>query len=130
MSTTQLKPETTYQAVLGRVIVKLRKELGSDQLLLASAVGVTQSTWSRIERGESSFSIGQLAKASEHLQVNPSTVLLEVESAIKELKNQGVIIKITSAQDNKSKAGIAMIGAAALGALIGAIANKSGSGKP
>ena len=128
MSTEQLKPETTYQAVVGRVIVKLRKELGIDQLLLAKSVGVTQSTWSRIERGESSLSIGQLAKASEYLRVNSSTILLEVENAVKELKKQGVIVRVTSTHTDKSKTGIAMIGAAALGALIGAVAAKSRNG--
>jgi len=101
MSIGQLKPETTYQAVIGRVIVKFRKEPGVDQAALAKGVGVTQSTWSRIERGESSLSIGQLAKAAEHLCVNPSTILLEVESAVKELRNQGVIVRIISTQEAK-----------------------------
>ncbi len=126
MSTGQLKPETTYQAIVGRIIVKFRKELGADQNFLAKAVGVTQSTWSRIERGDSSLSIGQLAKAAEHLRVNPSTILLEVESAVRELTKQGVIVRIISTQDAKSGNGIAMIGAAALGALVGAAVAKSG----
>ncbi|MCP4323830.1 MAG: helix-turn-helix transcriptional regulator [Alteromonadales bacterium] len=116
----QLKPEATYQAVVGGVLVKLRKELGVDQMLLAKAIGVTQSTWSRIERGESSLSVAQLAKAAEYLRVNSSTVLLEVESAVKQLRKRGVSIAVASSQDAKSKTGIAMIGAAALGALIGA----------
>ncbi len=125
MSINKLQPETTYQAVIGRVIVKLRKELVVDQALLANAVGVTQSTWSRIERGESSLSIEQLAKAAEHLRVNPSTILLETEQALKELKHQGVVIRMSKTQDKKSTNGIAMIGAAALGALVGAAVAKS-----
>jgi len=127
MSREQLKPETTYQAVVGQVLVKFRKGLESrlDQSALAKGVGVTQSTWSRIERGESSLSIGQLAKAAEHLHVSPSIILLEVESAVKGLRRQGVIVRIISTQDIKSSNGIAMIGAAALGALVGAAVAKS-----
>ena len=120
----QLKPETTYQAVVGGILFKLRKKQQIDQRLLAKAIGVTQSTWSRIERGESTLSIGQLANAAEYLGVNASSVLLEVENVVKELRERGVTIKVTSAQDSKSKAGIAMIGAAALGVLIGAALSK------
>lgn len=127
MSIGQLKPETTYQAVVGRIIVKFRKDLGIDQAVLAKGVGVTQSTWSRVERGESSLSIGQLAKAAEHLRVSPSTILFEVESAVKELKSKGVIVRIISTQDIKSSNGIAMIGAAALGALVATAVAKSGN---
>ena len=68
MSSGKLRPETTYQAVIGRVIVNFRKQLAVDQALLAGAAGVTQSTWSRIERGESSLSIEQLAKADEVIE--------------------------------------------------------------
>jgi len=121
----QLKPETTYQAVVGGVLFKMRREQGIDQRLQAKAIGVTQSTWSRIERGESSLSVAQLANAAQYLGVDASTVLLKVESAVAELRERGVTIRVASTQDSKSAAGIAMIGAAALGVLIGSALSKS-----
>lgn len=109
---------------MGRIIVKIRKELQVEQATLANAVGVTQSTWSRIERGESSFTIDQLADAAECLRVNPSTILLEAEEATRVLKSQGVIVRNEKPSVSKAKSGVALIGAAALGALVGAaIAN-------
>ena len=125
MSTNQLNPETTFQSVVGRVIVKIRKELNVEQATLASSVGVTQSTWSRIERGESSLTVEQLANAAECLRVNPSTILLEAEEATKALRAQGVVVRNNKIQNSKTKAGIALIGAAALGALVGNAIAKS-----
>ena len=125
MSSGNLKPETTYQSVIGRVIVRFRKELAVDQNFLAASVGVTQSTWSRIERGESSMTVEQLASAAECLRVNSSTILSDAEQAIRELKLQGVIVKINKTSDRKDKSGAAIIGAAALGALVGAAIMKS-----
>ncbi len=125
MSISNLKPETTYQSIIGRVIVSFRKKLSVDQISLASSVGVTQSTWSRIERGDSSMTVEQLASAAECLRVNPSTILSDTEKAIRELKSQGVIIKFNKASDKKDNSGAAIIGAAALGALVGAAIMKS-----
>ena len=125
MSIKNLNPETTFQAVIGQVIVKFRKTLGVDQASIAKAVGVTQSTWSRIERGESSLSIEQLIRASRYLRINASLILLEAEKAITELKKQGVIINFNKLQENKSSnTGAALIGAAALGVIVGAIITK------
>jgi len=125
MSTNELlRPETTYQAVLGRVIVKVRKGQGMEQGLLAKNVGVTQSTWSRIERGESSLNIEQLARASDFLGIKPSYILSETENAVESLELQGVIVNKNKNTTNDNH-GIALIGAAALGALVAtAIAKK------
>jgi transcriptional regulator with XRE-family HTH domain len=126
MSTKKLTPETTYQSVIGRILVKFRKALNIDQSVLAASAGVTQSTWSRIERGESPLTVSQLAKASESLRVHPSNILIEAEQAISELKKQGVIIRMDNVETKKNNNAIAMIGAAALGALVGAAISKGG----
>jgi transcriptional regulator with XRE-family HTH domain len=120
-----LTPETTYKAILGRVLTQVRKDFGVEQSELASSMGVTQSTWSRIERGETSITVEQLAKASEFFQINSSTVLLDTENAIKKLKQQGVNIHYETKADSKTGKGLAMIGAAALGALVGAALSQS-----
>jgi len=125
MSTNKLHPETTYRSIVGQVIVNIRKKLGFDQASLSNAVGVTQSTWSRIERGESPLTIDQLIKASEYLRIRSSVILSEAEQAMDNLKKQGVIVRLDHTPDKKSTNGIAMIGAAALGALVGAAIAKS-----
>jgi len=127
MSSADLKPETTFPAIIGRVIVRFRKELAVDQSSLAAAVGVTQSTWSRIERGESSLTVEQLAIAAECLRVNTITIWSDAEKAVRELKSQGVIVKMAKKSEKKDHTGAAIIGAAALGALVGAAIMKSSS---
>ena len=59
-----MKSETTYQAVLGRLIVQKRQEKQIDQGEMARHVGVSRSTWSRIEAGASALTMDQLAKAA------------------------------------------------------------------
>ena len=119
-----LRPETTYQAVIGRVVVKFRKKMLVEQASLAKNVGVTQSTWSRIERGESSLTVEQLARAADYLRVKPSTILYDTEEAVKSLEKQGVFVNKNKKTENKevgktkTNQGVAMIGAAALGALV------------
>jgi len=122
----KLSPETTYQAVIGRVIVRIRKDLSVEQAELATAVGVNQSTWSRIERGESSMSVEQLIIAAEYLKIKPSAVFWEVEVAIQELKQQGLVIRTLKNTEKKAGNRLAMVGVASLGALVGAAVARSG----
>jgi transcriptional regulator with XRE-family HTH domain len=126
MSIGNLRPEATIQSIIGRVIVKIRKNGGTEQGRLAAAVGVTQSTWSRIERGESSLSVEQLFVAANFLGVSVSTIINEAEIAIDDLTAQGVQIRTNKVASEKSGSGAAIIGAAALGALVtAAIVNSS-----
>ena len=115
-----LSPETTYQAIVGSVLVGIRKELGVEQSALAKAVGVNQSTWSRIERGESALSIEQLFLAANHLQIKPSIVIHNSEKAVQSLRSQKVVVSVSKNMDKRVGQGVALIGASALGALVGA----------
>jgi len=124
MSSESLRPETTIQSIVGRVIVKIRKDLGVEQVALATAVGVTQSTWSRIERGDSALTVEQLISAAEALSINSSVILSETECAIFDLKSRGVTIN-GSKSKKAPNSGAAVIGAAALGALVTAAIMKS-----
>ena len=63
-----MTPETTYPAVLGAVLVRKRKEMGLDQVTVAKKVGVSRTTWSRVENGEVALSIDQLPKVAEVLE--------------------------------------------------------------
>ena len=124
-----LSPETTYQAIVGSVLVGIRKELGVEQSALAKAVGVNQSTWSRIERGESALSIEQLFLAANHLQIKPSIVIHNSEKAVQSLRSQKVVVSVSKNMDKRVGQGVALIGASALGALVGAAVMKGKSDK-
>ncbi len=115
-----LQPETTVQSVIGQVIVKIRKEMNFEQHQLAKAAGVNQSTWSKIERGESALSIEKLMQVAGFMQIKPSIIIIQAESVISQLKSQGVIVK-NRAPSNGTSRGAAIIGAAALGGLVALI---------
>ena len=125
-----LSPETTYQAIVGSVLVGIRKEHGVEQSALAKAVGVNQSTWSRIERGESALSIEQLFLAANHLQIKPSIVIRNSEKAVQSLRSQKVVVSVSKNMDKRVGQGVALIGASALGALVGAAIIRGKSDKP
>ena len=125
-----LSPETTYQAIVGSVLVGIRKEHDVEQSALAKAVGVNQSTWSRIERGESALSIEQLFLAANHLQIKPSIVIHNSEKAVQSLRSQKVVVSVSKNMDKRVGQGVALIGASALGALVGAAIIRGKSDKP
>ena len=120
MSTQDLKPGTSYPAVIGSILVKLRGQQGVLQSDLAQAVGVTQATWSRIENGSSALTIEQLGLAAARLGVPPSQILQLTEQGVAQLNQRGV--RVAPTRDAVSlDSGTALIGAAALGALIAAV---------
>lgn len=124
MSTVDLKPGTSYPAVIGSILVNLRNQQGIRQGDLAQAVGVTQATWSRIENGASALTIEQLGLAATRLGIQPNEILRHADQAVQQLKQRGVTVELTRTSPNL-ESGTALIGAAALGALIAAVLIKS-----
>lgn len=86
---------TTSGAILGQILVKLRNEAGLKQNELAEAVGLSPSTWSRIEKGDSGLSIDQLRAAARALGVSSGQILEMLETAEKEVSGRGVDVKPT-----------------------------------
>lgn len=120
MSSTNLKPATTYPAIVGRILVSLRKaaEIGQDEL--AESVGITQSTLSRVEHGESALTVDQLTRAAMRLGNRASNILEMADNAVEELNSQGINVQYGRARSGVDT-GLVLIGAAALGALIAAV---------
>lgn len=81
---------TTYPALVGNVLAQLRKERGIGQAEFGALVGIGQSTWSRIEKGESALTIEQLAKAAAQLDLAPHELLAVVDGAVDNLQDQGI----------------------------------------
>lgn len=117
-----MQPETSYPAILGRILEYLRKEAGFDQGAIAEEVGLTQSAWSRIERGQSGLSMEHLIKFSEILNTQPHKIIEKADYASEQLKHDGVAVHPSVI--TKSDKVIAALGLAALGMMIVAILAK------
>jgi transcriptional regulator with XRE-family HTH domain len=90
MTPTPVVAVVTYPALTGAVLVAKRKEMGLSQAEVAERVGLTVSTWSRIENGESALTIEQLAMAAQALGVVPSAILRSTEDKVAELSTRGI----------------------------------------
>lgn len=90
MSSQSVSGNTTYPALVGNIIAQLRKEQGFGQAEFAAMVGLGQSTWSRIEKGESALTVEQLAKTAEQLDMKPHELLVLVDGARDNLQAQGI----------------------------------------
>ncbi len=86
----EMKTVTTYAAILGAVLGQIRTAAGLKQSDLAKAVGIGPSTWSRIEKGESSLSTDQLKLAADALKISPSEILNMVALAEEVAAEKGI----------------------------------------
>ena len=132
-----MKNETTYQTVLGRLIAQKRKERQTDQEELARRVGITRSTWSRIEAGSSALNIDQLVRAASALDMPLGKLMLEVDDVVRELRREGVEVHDSRDQAWSASVGavgvggtaaVAWLGGAVLGGIIAAILANRNSG--
>ena len=120
MSSKPLRTVTSYPAIVGQVLSELRRRSGIDQAELADFVGVTQSTWSRIENGASALTIEQLAIAADALGIKRSEILELADQSVNELKSRGIEIEDKRISGGLDK-GLVILGAAAIGGLIAAL---------
>jgi transcriptional regulator with XRE-family HTH domain len=88
---------TTYQSVLGAVITHQRTsgERTITQTEIAAALDITVSTWSRIERGESSLSLEQLVRLVAFLGMSLSELFKVVEERVGQLAAQGISVAVS-----------------------------------
>lgn len=117
-----MQPETSYPAIIGRILEHQRKEAGYDQAAFAEQMGLTQSAWSRIERGQSGLSIEHLLKISKILNTQPHKIVADADYATKQLERKGIEVhpNVITATDKA----VAILGLAALGVMILAILAK------
>ena len=123
MSSKSLQAVASYPAIVGQVLCELRRKAGKDQSQLSDAVGVTQSTWSRIEAGTSALTIEQLAIAAGYLGVKASDILKLADQSAEGLQDKGVIVREKRISGGLDK-GLVIIGASAIGGLIAALLMK------
>ncbi len=118
-----LQPETTYSTIVGQIVANRRRQCHLDQGVLAQRMNVSQPTLSKIERGDSAFTIEQLTTASQALSTTPGKILAKADGARLALETQGIIVH----DQRPSKTGhvaLALLSLAALALLIGLAAKK------
>lgn len=87
-----VRAATTYAAIVGVVLTGLREREGLTQETLGAYVGVSQATWSKIERGTSGCSIEQLHRAATRLFCSAGAVL-EIADRVREaLVRKGMVV--------------------------------------
>jgi transcriptional regulator with XRE-family HTH domain len=79
--------------------------------------GISQPSWSRIERGETALSIEQLAKAASLFGVSPAQILKQADDYVSALGSIDVTVE-PERPDRTSSAALAIIGGAVLAFLI------------
>ena len=118
-----MKPFTTYPAIVGALLATARTRQGLDQRGLAEKLGLSQSSWSRIERWNSMLAMDQLYKASLALRTKPSKVLEDADWVASQLRRNGVFVS-DGRQEEAIKQGLAVIGFAALCVLLAKLLSK------
>lgn len=116
------EPTTTYPTIVGRVIANARGKAGLRQADLAQAVGLTQSAWSRIERGETAINIEQLARAAHRMKLQPNEIVRRADAAAKHAKAQGV--KVLYSRPESKGDWLPLLGVVAVGALVAMVVGK------
>lgn len=124
-STAAVQPAVSYPEIVGSVVKQLRTLCQLDQARLASAVGVAQPTWSRVENGAIPISVEQLGIIAPVLGIQPSEILRRADLAAAQFAEQG--IQVTPRRSNPSGIdddGRAFLKGAAVVALLAAIFSK------
>ncbi len=115
-----------YSSVVGSIVAARRRELGVDQTALATALSMTQSSWSRIEQGISAFPVELLGFVAQLLGVTPTRILEDTEQRVQKLVAAGhtVVFERPKRQLGLSDVAIGAAGAAVAWGLIRALSSK------
>jgi transcriptional regulator with XRE-family HTH domain len=93
VSSSKLRQICCYNSVVGAVLAVMRRQESFDQRTMAGKMGLTQSTWSRIETGISQITVGQLAAAARVLHTHPAKILGLADALAANLKSGGVRVE-------------------------------------
>jgi transcriptional regulator with XRE-family HTH domain len=84
-----VKPQITYDELLGRIIAYRREQLGLLQEPFATALGITQSAYSRLEKGQSAMTVTQLRTIAPLVRATPGKLLEETDTYALTFQRQG-----------------------------------------
>lgn len=110
---------TTYSMIVAQLLDGYRKEQGLNQGEFFARAGISQSSWSRINRGVSHFTLEEMRPACREIGVEMTEILEEANKAAELLPlKEGIhILENLKGSENKSFVPTIIAGAA-LGYLI------------
>ncbi|OUR61891.1 hypothetical protein A9Q74_07250 [Colwellia sp. 39_35_sub15_T18] len=120
----------SFSALVGFVIVSIRKEKLLEQAAIAQKMGITQASYSRLENGKSALSVDQLYAVSKVLGITIDDLFYAISKALSQAQAQGInVISPTrgstkSDENNPNTAATLLTGAAIGAALMGFFNNK------
>ena len=85
-----MRKATTYSLVLGQIIQAHRKARAVNQEVMALKLGISQSAYSRLERGRSALAVPQLVKLSDVLGLQAAELLKQVQRTKMLLARRGI----------------------------------------
>ena len=85
---------TSTAAILGLVIVMLRKHMTYSQSTLATMMRISLSSLGRIERGETDMSVHELLLAAHALEIDPEGILTAVRVGWEAAAEKGLEIML------------------------------------
>lgn len=120
----------SFSALVGFVIVSIRKEKLLEQGVIAQKMGITQASYSRLENGKSALSVDQLYAVSKVLEITIDDLFYAISKALSQAQAQGInVISPTRGstkgdENNPNTAATLLTGAAIGAALMGFFNNK------
>lgn len=91
---------TLSAAILGQTLGMLRKNKNMTQEDMANAMGISISSWGRIEKGESDMSVIELSTAAEIFGTTPAQILDASKAGENEAQLQGVRVVVGAGSDS------------------------------
>lgn len=120
----------SFSALVGFVIVSIRKEKLLEQAAIAQKMGITQASYSRLENGKSALSVDQLYAVSKELGITIDDLFYAISKALSQAQAQGINVISPTRGSTKSDgntpntAATLLTGAAIGAALMGFFNNK------
>jgi transcriptional regulator with XRE-family HTH domain len=115
--TAHIPAGTSYLAVVGQILAQRRRDVGLQQSEVAGHMDLSQSAWSRIERGEAAISVDQLRRAASVLGVSGAQIIADADRAVMQLECRGIVVAPGRALPREAS-GLALVSAIALSALV------------
>lgn len=116
---------TSSAAILGQTLSMLRKEKGMTQEEMAQAMGISTSSWARIEKGDSDISVLQLRKAADTLGHADVDILGAAKAGEADARAKGLHVIAGAGAGSALVSLLAGAGGVAGGAALGATAGSA-----
>jgi transcriptional regulator with XRE-family HTH domain len=120
----------SFSALVGFVIVSIRKEKLLEQAAIAQKMGITQASYSRLENGKSALSVDQLYAVSKVLGITIDDLFYAISKALNQAQAQGINVispirgSTTKSDENNPNTAATLLTGAAIGAALMGFFNK------